>query len=165
MDEARLLTEVFGLHKLAIQDAQRTRHQPKIEFFKDYDFLLLKGMGADSAEFEFETIQIALFLGANFLVTRHSGPSPSIDRVWQSLLGDQSLFAEGADALLLEISRARVERYTNRLMTLEPRLEDLEEEIVKRPKDSILAELMGSKTNLRQFRRVLLYHVGVFTDG
>lgn len=162
--EAKLMCEAFGLHRLAIQDAQRARHQPKIEFFDHYDFLLLKGMGPDTDEFEFQTIQIGLFLGKNFLVTRHSSASPSIDRVWQSVLEDTTLLGEGPDAVMLEIARVLVERYTNRLMTLEPRLEDLEEQIVRKPKDDILAELMGYKTNLRQFRRVLLYHVGVFTE-
>ena len=162
--EQRMLVEKFGLHPLAVSDAQRRRHQPKIEVFPDHVFILLKGLGPDSTEFDFETIQIALFIGNRFLVTRHSGPSPSIDRLWQSLQQDGSLFAGGPDALALRLARISVDRYLNRLLTLEPRLEDLEQEIVANPRDDILAELMGYKTNLRKFRRVLLYHVQVFLE-
>ncbi|MBU1690558.1 MAG: magnesium/cobalt transporter CorA [Gammaproteobacteria bacterium] len=162
--EQHVLVETFGLHPLAIQDAQRSRHQPKIEVFPDNVFILLKGLGADTPGFEFETIQIAMFVGDNFLVTRHSGPSTSIDRLWQALQQDHSLFAGGPAALALRLSRISVDRYLNRLLTLEPRLEDLEQEIVASPRDEILEELMGFKTNLRKFRRVLLYHVQVFLE-
>jgi magnesium transporter len=162
--EQQTLVECFGLHPLAIQDAQRSRHQPKIEVFPDNVFILLKGLGPDAQEFEFETIQIAMFIGDRFLATRHSGPSPSIDRLWQALQENGSLFASGPDALALRLARISVDRYLHRLLMLEPRLEDLEQEIVASPRDEILAELMGYKTNLRKFRRVLLYHVQVFLE-
>ncbi len=162
--ERRILVETFGLHPLAIQDAQRSRHQPKIEVFTDHVFLLLKGLGPDRPEFEFETIQIAMFIGDRFLVTRHSGASPSIDRLWRALESDSSLFAGGPDALALRLSRIMADRFLERLLTLEPRLEDIEQEIIASPQDELLAELMGYKTNLRKFRRVLLYNVQVFVE-
>lgn len=106
--EQRLLAGRFGLHPLAISDAQRRRHQPKIERFADHLFVLLKGLGPDRDDFEFETIQIALFIGERFLVTRHSGPSPSIDALWEATRRDGAVFAGGPDALALQIGRAHV---------------------------------------------------------
>ncbi|MDP1533688.1 MAG: magnesium transporter CorA family protein, partial [Rubrivivax sp.] len=70
----------------------------------------------------------------------------------------------GPDALALRLARTSVDRHLGRLLTLEPRLEDLEQENVERPRDAIMAELMGYKTDLRNFRRVLLYHVQVFAE-
>ncbi len=105
-----------------------------------------------------------MFIGDRFLVTRHSGPSPSIDRLWQEMRDNAPLLASGPDALALRLSRISVDRYLNRLITLEPRLEDLEQEIVENPRDEVLAELMGYKTTLRKFRRVLLYHVQIFLE-
>ncbi len=162
--ERQLLTGSFGLHPLAVQDAQRARHQPKIESFEGHAFLLLKGMGPDAPGFEFETIQIAMFIGTRFFVTRHSGPSPSIDRLWQEQQDDAALLASGPDALALRLSRILIDRYLGRLLALEPRLEDLERDIVAAPRDDMLAELIGYKTDLRKFRRVLRYHVEVFAE-
>lgn len=162
--ELQTLVEHFGLHPLAIHDAQRRRHQPKIEAFDDHVFILLKGLGPDRPDFEFETIQIALFVGKRFLVTRHSDASPSIDMLWNGMQQDGSLLASGPDYLALRLARVSVDRFLNRLLTLEPRLEDLEHEIVTRPRDEILSELMGYKTDLRKFRRVLVYHQQVFLD-
>jgi magnesium transporter len=162
--ELSTLVEHFGLHPLAIHDAQRTRHQPKIESFDNHVFILLKGLGPDRDTFEFETIQIALFIGERFLVTRHSARSPSIDGIWQTVQHNGPLFESGPDCLALRLARVSVDRFLNRLLTLEPRLEDLEQEIVTHPQDEILSELMGYKTSLRKFRRVLLYHQQIFLD-
>ncbi len=162
--ELRTMVEYFGLHPLAIHDAQRDRHQPKIESFGDHVFLLLKGLGPEREDFEFETIQIAMFVGARFLVTRHSAPSHSIETLWQSALHNHAQLAAGPDSLALKIARTSIDRLLARLMSLEPRLEDLEQDIVARPKDEILTELMGYKTDLRKFRRVLAYHQQVFLE-
>ena len=162
--ELKLLVEHFGFHPLAIHDAQRTRHQPKLERFDDHVFILLKGLGPEREDFEFETIQIAMFVGARFLVTRHSAPSHSIETLWQSALQDGSHMAAGPDSIALRIARISIDRFLARLMSLEPRLEDLERDIVAQPKDDILTELMGYKTDLRKFRRVLVYHQQVFFE-
>ena len=148
--ERRLLVDTLGLHPLAVQDAQRSRHQPKIEAFSDNVFILLKGLGPDKTEFDFETIQMAMFIGNRFLVTRHSGASTSIERLWRELQDDASTFARGPDAVALRLARISVDRYLNRLLTLEPRLEDLEVDIVRRPRDDMLAELIGFKTDLQE---------------
>ncbi|MGD8593986.1 MAG: CorA family divalent cation transporter, partial [Gammaproteobacteria bacterium] len=65
--EKALLTDTFGLHPLAVQDAQRERHPPKLETFKDHTFLLLKGLADESRDFQFSTIQLAMFIGQRFL--------------------------------------------------------------------------------------------------
>ncbi len=162
--EEKILVEAFGLHPLAIHDAQRNRHQPKVEAFADHVFILLKGLGADRDSFDFNTIQIAMFVGEHFLVTRHSGPSSSIAMLWQAQQEDAALLASGPDSVALRVARISIDRFLKRLLTLEPRLEDLEQEIVAHPDDTILAELTGYKTDLRKFRRVLNYHQQVFSD-
>lgn len=162
--ERRILVDEFHLHPLVVQDAQRRRHQPKIEVFADYSFMLLKGLGPDRDEFEFETMQIAIFVGERFLITRHFDPSPSIDHMWSEAQRDAAVLARGTDSLALRLARISVDRYLRRLLALEPRLEDLEQAIVARPSDDVLAELTGYKTTLRKFRRVLLYHVQIFRE-
>jgi len=162
--EAQILGSRFGLHPLAIHDAQRDRHPPKIEAFDDNVFILLKGLSTPSDEFEFRTIQLALFIGQRFLVTRHSDHSPSIDALRKEAEQNKALLAGGSDALALRLCRIMVDRYTRKLLALEPRLGDIELEIVAKPDDSMLAELMGYKTDLRKFRRVLVYHVQIFSE-
>lgn len=161
--EKATLIERFGLHPMAVQDAQRQRHPPKLEDFDDHVFILLKGLGKETPDFTFETIQIALFVGKRFLVTRHSDNSPSIDKLWREVERDPQLFVRGPDALALRLSRIVVDRYVNKLLALEPRIEIIEQQMVSQPRDELLAELISYKTHLRKFRRVFLYHVQIFS--
>jgi len=163
-NDPKFLMEYFDLHPLAVQDALRDRHPPKIERFDDFTFILLKGLHSEATGIDFRTIQLALFVGERFLVTRHSGPSPSIDQLWNEVHGDVSILAKGPDGLALRISRIMVERYLKLLLGLEPRLDALETEMVESPRDEILAELIGYKTNLKKFRRVFHYHVQLFYE-
>ncbi len=162
--ERDLLQRRFELHPLAIQDAQRDRHPPKIEAFEDYSFLLFKGLSADSDDIDCATIQLALFVGRRFLVTRHSGPSPSIERLRAEVRGGQALPAKGCDALALRLCRLMAQRYLGMLLNVEPRLEVLEREIVDHPRDALLGTLVRHKGDLTRLRRTLHYHRQVATQ-
>lgn len=162
--EREIMASVFGLHPLAINDALRDRHPPKIEAFADNVFILLKGLGTQTDEFEFRTIQLAIFIGARFLVTRHASHSRSIDDLRQEAQANPALLAGGPDGLALRLCRIVADRYSKKLLALEPRLDDLERDIVARPDDEMLAELIGYKTDLRKFRRLLVYHVQIFDE-
>jgi len=161
-EERQLMMGDFGLHRLAVQDAQRERHPPKVEAFGDHTFLLLKGLDAESKDIDFGTIQIAIFIGPRFLLTRHTGESPSINKVWAETLQDQTLFAEGADSLALQVARTVVHRYLPILLALEGRLDELEDEMMANPTDELLAELVGHKAGLKKLRRIFAYHVSLF---
>jgi magnesium transporter len=149
---------------MAIQDAQRSRHPPKIEAFDNSTFILLKPLSADSEDLHFSTIQLAIFIGERFLVTRRSGESPITDTLFDQAKHNTEITGQGPATLALRLCRRVVDRYLNILLTLEPRLESLEAEIMQHPDDSILAELLHYKTELKKFRRVFLYHQQVFDE-
>jgi len=162
--EKKLMITQFGLHPLAVQDAQRRRHPPKLETFQDYTFLLLKGLAAESKDFQFATIQLAIFVGPRFLITRHWGESPSIAQMRDEIINEPRRFADGLDVIAMRLGRMVVSRYLDILLKLEPRLEEMETEIVHKPSDDILAELINLKTELKKFRRVFIYHQQIFAD-
>ena len=162
--EQKLLLQEFGLHPMGVDDALRDRHPPKIESFDDHLLLVLKGLGAVDREFEFGTIQIAMFVGKRFLITRRTGESMSVNQLWESLEAQPAQMAAGTDAMALRIARVMIERYLKKLLELEPRLEQLEQLMLTEPKDEMLAELIGYKTDLRKFRRVFVYHVQIFNQ-
>ncbi len=162
--EARFLRETFGIHPLAIKDAQRIRHPPKIEAFDNYTFILLKVPDSDSAGLKFSTTQLTLFIGERFLITRSSSQLSIIDRLYEQVSSSPGLLGAGSAALALRLSRMVVDRYLKIMLSLEPRLEELEAEIMQHPEDSVLAELLSYKTELKKYRRVFLYHQQVFGE-
>lgn len=162
--EKDLMTDVFGLHPLAVQDAQRQRHPPKLETFNEFTFLILKCLGTESEDFKFSTIQLAVFIGRNFLITRHWEASPSVQQAYDEVVREPQRFVGGFDVIAVRLARLVVNRYLKLLLMLEPRLEELESTITDNPSDDILAELINLKTELKKFRRVFIYHQQVFAD-
>ena len=163
-EEKEWLKTTFGLHTLAIQDAQRDRHPPKIEAFgNDNTFILLRGLSADSADIDFKTIQLALFIGKRFMVTRHNGPSMSAQRL-EALLGEQSSHGNEISKLALQLCRLMAQRYLAILLALEPRLEELEELMLDDPDDTMLAELIRYKSDLKRLQRFATYHEQLFAE-
>jgi len=163
VEAGRLLREDFGLHPLAVSDALRERHPPKVEHFGDYTFLLLRGLSAESKDTDFSTIQLALFVGRRFLVTRHSADSPSTDKLWREAQENAGRLAAVPAVLALRLCRIMVDRYLGILLALEPRLEELEDEILSSPRDELLGELAGYKSSLKKLRRIFAYHQQVFS--
>ena len=162
--EKQFLQDCFGLHPMAIDDAQRTRHPPKLESFTNSTFILLKPLSADAEDLHFATFQLALFIGDRFLVTRRSAESVSTDEMFRQAANDIALCSGGPDMMAMRLCRMSVDRYLKILLDLEPRLEVLEDEIMQHADDSMLTELVNYKSELKKFRRVFLYHQQIF-DG
>jgi magnesium transporter len=158
----QLLCDELDLHPLAVQDALRDRHPPKVEDFGSYTFLLLKGLSRVSEAVDFTTLQLALFVGPRLLVTRRSAESRSVNQLWEEIRQNAAGMASGPALLALRVTRLLVDRYLQLILGLEPRLEALEDEILAQPRDEVLGELSGYKTDLKKLRRIFAYHQQVF---
>lgn len=164
-DEAHdtTLLKEFGIHPLAIQDALRPRHPPKIERFNEFLFVLLRGLDADTKGINTGSIQLACFVGPRFLITRHAKPSVSVNWLFTQLQNDPSLIQNGPGSLVIGLSNKLARRYVEILLELEPRLDEIEEEMFRAPSDRLLAELTGYKSRLRKLTRTANYHRDLVT--
>ncbi len=161
--EQKLLRS-FGIHRLAIQDAMRLRHPPKIEPFDDYVFLLMRGLDAATEGVEFKVVQLALFVSERFLITRHNKPALSTDWLTAEITSNQELTHNSPAELALMLSNKLVRRYVDILLELEPRLDHLEDIMFESSNDGILAELTGYKSRLRHLARIANYHLHIATE-
>ncbi|MCW8966878.1 MAG: magnesium/cobalt transporter CorA [Candidatus Pacearchaeota archaeon] len=160
--ESALFGDVFDLHPLAISDAQRDRHPPKLEVFDGYLFLLLQGLDAGTTSIDFKTIQSAFFFGDRFLLTRHRAASTSIGSIWAEVEQGRLNMTQGPTHIVYQIIRRMTNHYTNIVEGFEARLETAEEEMFQNPRDALLEELIGYGRNLKRLRRIFNYHQGIF---
>jgi magnesium transporter len=163
--EEDLLMKRFGIHPFALADALLDRHPPKIEGFRDNTFILLKGLDAQSTSLELNTIQLSLFVGERFLVTRSSGHSVSTDNVLFRLTSGALPPDISRPALALCVCRTVADRFLPLLLAVEKRLEEMETEMLERPSDALLGELVRQKGDLKRVLRILQYHAQVFTTA
>lgn len=152
------LFDEFGIHALAVQDALRPRHPPKLERFDDFLFILLRGLDADTSGIGFGIIQLAVFVGERFLLTRHAKASVSANWLFDELHRDPSMMSEGPGSLAIHLSNRLARRYVEILLELEPRLDEIEEQMFRHPDDKLLSELTGYKSQLRKLTRIATYH-------
>lgn len=160
--ETRIMN-LFDCHELAIADARRERHPPKMQLFEKHLFLLLRGLDADSKDLDYGTLQIALFAAPRFLLTRHTKRSVSINH-WRDSRGTGAALAKGGVHLALEIAGTAARRYLDLLLEFEPRLDELEDQLQSNPDDSDMLELTSYKTRLRKLRRIFNYHARLFEN-
>lgn len=159
-----LLRSRFGIHRLALQDASRDRHPPKLEEFEDHTFLIFKTLTAATTDTNFNTLQCIMFVGDRFLVTRSSQPCPSIEQLWEKEKEKPIRFGRGPDALASRLMRLSTDRYLSILLQLETTLEELEDGLLEKVDDSVLADVTGHKADLKRLRRIFLYHEQMLKD-
>jgi len=160
--ERALFLEIFGLDSLVINDAQRERHQPKLEVFDDYFFLLVNGLDPISADIDFKTIQMAFFISERFLITRRNVESVSIDNVWQEAKNGNLDMSRGSTHTAYRILRRVTDRYTKLVEGIQSGLDEMEQEMFENPRDALLEDLISYGRNLKRLRRIFNYHEDLF---
>jgi magnesium transporter len=162
-EERAFLDEQFALDSGAVIEAQRSRHPPSFEAFKDYIYLLLKPLDAESDSLDFNTLQLAMFAGKRFLVSRHSKESPYLAKLWQSL-ADDGCADESPLSVVASMCKRVARRYGKVLLDLEQRLDVIEDELFESATDTLMKELVNYNTGLRKMHRILNYYVDVFAS-
>ncbi len=151
--ERAILEDRFGISPLAVQDAQRDRHPPKLELFDESLFLLIRELAPGDALFA----HFAIFLSRDFMVTRSATASHALDRVWSQLEAGKLKLNKGPGHVAYRLCRTVIDQYTPRVLELEERLGDLEDAMFERPSDEILEALAGHNRTLKKLRRTLAY--------
>jgi magnesium transporter len=151
-----LLSGVFHIHELAVEDALEEIHHPKIESYDGLLYLILHGITAANGAGGFDTQDVDFFLGRNFLVTVHHGPSRSVVSEHQACQRRPDVFLDGPVGICHRIVDRLVDHYAPEVDAIEERLEALEESVFDRPWHSPLKELLGVKRDIAALRRVAL---------
>jgi magnesium transporter len=155
-DEARVLSDVFHFHELAIEDALSELHHPKVESYGDYLYLILHGIDFKASEHCFTTKDVDFFLGAQYLVTVHPGVSRSIGKVGTVCSRDARVLGEGPGMLLYRIVDTMVDNYRPEVDKLSERLDNLEEEVFAHPNTQLARMILNFKKDISSLRQIVL---------
>ncbi|MAS23829.1 MAG: metal transporter [Oceanospirillaceae bacterium] len=158
-DAERALLEDMGCHALAVTDALRERHPPKIEDFDDHVFILYRGIKSFDDGLNHEGQNISFFIGERFLVTRHPHAAISIDRMMKD--GAALQLKKSPAHLALRIMHTSAGIYLDTVLAFEERLVDLEDELMEQGNDELMKEVIGYKSRLVKLRRTFNYHQNI----
>ena len=145
------LQEEFGLHDLAIEDAQHAHQRPKIEAYGDSLFVVMHTAQVLEGHIEFG--ETYAFLGLRYLVTVRHGASLSYTPVRERVEREPELLARGPSYGLYAILDFIVDHYLPIATEFRDELNKLEQDIFAETyrRDTIvkLYELKRELTQLR----------------
>jgi len=151
-----LLTDVFALHELLIEDALTVAPTPKAEVHDDYLYLIVHGLAAD-LEHEVRTVDVDFFLGDRFLLTHHREVLPSLERVRADVMRNPKLLKKGPVYLMHHLMDVMVDRFLPLMERLDKEVVAIEERVVSDPDPKLLQRIFELKHTLQKLHRVGLH--------
>jgi magnesium transporter len=123
------VANAFGLHPLAIEDAVHAHQRPKLEFYGETLFCVLRPARYLDATETVEFGEVHLFAGDNFVVTVRHGEMPDLSAVQASLEARPDLLVRGPMAVVHAVMDRVVDDYAPVVGGLENDLDEIEDQV------------------------------------
>ena len=125
--ELAQVRETFGLHELAVEDAQNFHMRPKTELYdQDVRLVILRTARYDDAAEEVEFGEISVFLAPAFVITVRQGVASGLRGARQRLEQRPELLAAGSSSALWAILDQVVDDYAPVVAGLERDIDQVE---------------------------------------
>jgi len=126
-EELAQVRDTFGLHELAVEDAQNFHMRPKIELYdRDVRLVILRTARYDDAAEEVEFGEISVFLAPTFVITVRQGVASGLRGARQRLEQRPELLAAGSSSALWAILDQVVDDYAPVVAGLEHDIDQVE---------------------------------------
>jgi magnesium transporter len=146
----------FGLHDLAVEDAQVAHQRPKLEQYGDSLFVVLRPAILTSDQGRIELGETHLFLGPRYIVSIRHGDTPGYAAVRTRCESNPPLLGKGPGFVLYAVMDFVVDHYFPVLDTLGDQLEQLEDEIFSETFDrKTVQRIYDLKRNLVEVKRAV----------
>ncbi len=163
--QVALLDKVFGFHHLAIEDVLNPSSRVKVEEFDGYLFVIIRAVRfVERTEdpYDLETVNLALFIGRNYLVTCHAGAAPAINQVHQVSERSADLVARGPARLAHQIMDVAVDEYFPVLDRVDEFIDSIEERVFEKFNEASLRDIFAVKRLALSLRRYLMPQREIF---
>ncbi len=127
--EFALVTEEFGLHPLAVEDAVRAHQRPKVERYQDSLFVVLKTIRYRASGAGIDTGELMLFLGDSFVLTVRHGSPGQLGVLRHELEQQPEILRNGPAAVLYTVCDTTVDDYLQVATELQADLDELEADV------------------------------------
>jgi magnesium transporter len=147
--------ELFGLHRLALEDTVNVHQRPKVEDYEEVTFVVLRMV--QCAADRCSTEQISLFIGEGWLISFQEGkPGDSFDRVRARLReGSGKMRTLGSDYLAYALIDAVIDNFYPVLEVYAGRLDELEDRVLDASSRRAINDLHEVKADLLILRRAI----------
>jgi magnesium transporter len=146
--------KAFDIHPLVLEDVVHAGQRPKMEDMGDYLYIVLKMLSHTNGQKAFETEQLSLIVGANFVISFQERDGdvfqPIRDRIQK---GKGRIRKSGSDYLAYTLIDAIVDNYFIILENMGEKIEILQESVLTEPDPSNLREIQEIRREMAFLRR------------
>ena len=147
--------ELFGLHRLALEDTVNVHQRPKVEDYGEITFIVLRMVQCTADRCSTE--QISMFIGRGWLLSFQEGrPGDCFYRVRARIReGSGKIRTLGADYLTYALIDAVIDNYYPVLEVYAERLDELEDQVIDASSRRAINDLHEVKADLLILRRAI----------
>jgi len=127
--ELSVLTEEFGLHPLAVEDAVQRHERPKLDRYPDHLFLSAYAVRLDEATAELVSSELAAFITPQALITVRKDDGFDVDGLVKRWDDSPDLAVHGASYLLHGLLDDIVDSHFAAVQSLDDQIEQLQEDL------------------------------------
>ena len=128
-DELTAVAREFDLHELAVEDAVHAHQRPKLEWYGDVLFLVLRPARYIDETETVEFGEIHVFVGPNFVITIRHGEASELGRLRQLLESRPDLLRRGPMAIVHAVVDRVVDDYGPVVDGVENDVDEIESEV------------------------------------
>ena len=156
--DLEVISQEFGLHPLAVEDAVQQRERPKLDRYQDHSFLTAYAVDLDTDTGKLTTSELAAFATTRALITVRKDPKFDIEAVVARWDGSADLASHGVGFLLWGLLDVIVDGHFTTVQQLDEAIEGLEDLLFDEPSHG--GEVQRRSFELRKslvlLRRVVL---------
>jgi magnesium transporter len=160
-EQLEQLGAVFGLHRLAIEDAANSRQRPKIERYDDMLFLALRTLAyVESGERDeggevVETGSVMVFLAEHAVITVRHGRHASMTGLRKRLEADAELLKLGPSSVLHAVADKVVDDYLAVVDAVNEDIEEIETNVFSPHETTDIERIYQLKRDLIEMKRTV----------
>ncbi|MFX1478708.1 MAG: magnesium/cobalt transporter CorA [Promethearchaeota archaeon] len=156
LSDVKLIEDIgnqFNLHHLLLEDILNTNQRPKLENYGLYLFVVLKYVSYNEDIKSFETEQVCLILGENYVISVQDHENdiftPILDRIKFSKGRIREM---GIDYLFYSLIDFVIDNYFTILEIITELIENTEDKIIQNPEPETLKLIYSLKRTMIDFR-------------
>jgi magnesium transporter len=146
----------FGLHELAVEDAEVAHQRPKVEAYDDTLFLVLKTLWYVDEHDAVETGEIAVFIGRGFVVTVRHGEGSQLSDARHRLESEHAVLGHGPSAVVYAVCDTVVDGYLSVLEELQIDVDEVETSVFSPERTDDAVRIYTLRREIAEVRRAVL---------
>src|ERR1041384_434049 len=148
------LASRYRFHELAIEDCRHHIQLAKLDYYDGYSFIIVNTTHYSVKPCEVQVREIDVFVGPEYIVTVHDGPSTAVEDILKRLTSNAKHLTR-PDQVLHAIIDIVVDRYLPPLEHMGDTIDEVEDQLLISPTASLLQTIFELKRGLLQFRRAV----------